>query len=83
MDPQATLTDLLQAVAERDWDRSDELAESLLTWIGNGGFPPRTIGPETMTRHWDRAVTEFLCYLSQSLAMTARKRGKRGRKDAT
>lgn len=74
MDPQATLTDLLQAVADRDWDRVDELAEALLAWIGKGGFPPRTIGPETLPRSWHVTVAEFLCDLAKSKARLARKR---------
>lgn len=77
MDPQATLTDLLQAVADRDWDRVDELADALLTWIGNGGFPPETFGPETLPRQWHTAVTELLCDLAKSEARVARKRRQR------
>ena len=74
MDPQATLRDLLAAVGDRDWDRVEELSEALLTWVQNRGFPPETMGPQSLGRGWHRAVTEFVCYLAKSQARTARKR---------
>jgi len=73
MDPQANLQDLLAAVEERDWDRVDQLSETLLSWVQKRGFPPTTVGPPSLGRGWHRAVTEFVCYLAQSRARDSRK----------
>jgi hypothetical protein len=77
MDPQATLNELLEAVADRDWDRVDELADSLHGWLQKGGFPPPTLGPENLSRGWHRAVAAFLCRLAKAKARTARERRNR------
>jgi hypothetical protein len=78
MDPQATLRDLLAAVADRDWDQVDELSEALLTWLQKGGFPPQTLGPPELGRGWHRPVAEFVCYLAKSQARDAHKRRRKG-----
>jgi len=77
MDPQATLTELLQAVADRDWDRVDELSDALYEWLQNRGFPPRTLGPNNLPKGWHRAVATFICHLAKAEARTARKRRNR------
>ena len=41
MDPQANWDQLLEAYAEGDWKRVEELAEALLNWLDRNGFPPR------------------------------------------
>ncbi|MBX3452808.1 MAG: hypothetical protein KF777_24945 [Planctomycetaceae bacterium] len=76
MDPQATLTDLLQAVADRDWDRVDELAETLRTWLSNGDFPPKTLGTWKLGQKWHQALSLSICDLARSEARNARKRRK-------
>lgn len=43
MDPLAAWKELLDALAEMDWERVLETAENLLEWITNGGFPPDVI----------------------------------------
>jgi hypothetical protein len=78
MDPEATLRDLLAAVADRDWQQVDELSEALLTWLQKRGFPPPTLGPPELGRGWHRAVAEFVCYLAKSQARDARKRRRKG-----
>jgi hypothetical protein len=78
MDPQATLRDLLDAVADREWDTVDELSEALLSWLQKRGFPPQTVGPPELGRGWHRATAEFICYLAKSQARDARKRRKKG-----
>ena len=74
MDPQATLDELLMAIGERDFERIDELADALLRWMEHRGFPPRTLGPETLGRQWHRAVATFVCYAAKSKVRDARKR---------
>ena len=39
MDPEATFQELLDAVANRDWDQIEELASNLLHWMNGGGLP--------------------------------------------
>ena len=43
MDPLAAWKELLDALAEMDWEQVLETAENLLDWITNGGFPPEVI----------------------------------------
>ena len=40
MDPNACLSDLLEAIADDDEERARELAEGLLSWLAGGGFEP-------------------------------------------
>lgn len=77
MDPNATLRDLLDAVQLRDWDQVEELAQSLLTWIENRGFPPTTLGPKELGSQWHKTLTTFVCYLALTKAREARKRRER------
>jgi len=78
MDPQATLRDLLEALEERDFDRIDELADALLHWMEHRGFPPQTLGSESLGRQWHRSVATFVCYAAKSKVRKVRKRRKRG-----
>jgi hypothetical protein len=77
MDPDAALKDLLDAVCSRDWDRTEELADGLLTWMEKRGFPPLTLGPKELGRDWHRSVATFVCYAAQSKVQDARKRRKK------
>ena len=77
MDPDAAMKDLLDAVHVRNWDRVDELAEGLLSWMEKRGFPPTTLGPKELGRAWHRALATFVCYAAQTKAQDARKRRKR------
>lgn len=74
MDPQATIRDLVDAVSEHDWDRVDELAAALLTWMGKGGFPPVLIGQESLGKGWHLAVANFIARLAQAKVRHARRR---------
>ena len=40
MDPNACLSDLLEAIAEVDEDLARDLAQNLLDWMSRGGFAP-------------------------------------------
>jgi hypothetical protein len=77
MDPQAAMNELLEAVGERDWDRVEKLADGLLQWLKNQGFPPQTIGGESLGRNWHRTIAEFVCYMAQAKVREARKRRER------
>ncbi len=78
MDPNATLRDLLDSLKARDWDRVQELSESLLGWIEKRGFPPVTIGPAELGNEWHRAFATFVCHAALGKVRTAR--GGRNRK---
>jgi hypothetical protein len=40
MDPNACLSDLLEAIADDDEDLAREMASNLLSWLAGGGFAP-------------------------------------------
>lgn len=61
MDPQACWNDLLDSLADRDWDRVEELAEALLTWLDRGGFPPRAVTGRDLGADWDREIALAGC----------------------
>lgn len=79
MDPQETLSELLDVLAKRDWDRVRELSDALLTWMEKGGFPPVTIGPQSLGKRWHRTITTFICHAAVSCANDAEKRRRRRR----
>lgn len=78
MDPLAAWKELLDAVAEMDWERVLETAENLLEWITNGGFPPEVIaligdGPNDLARsvygpELNRSIVEVGCRFAIQLA---------------
>lgn len=74
MDPQATWQELLKARLERDWDHAEELAESLLEWMKNKGFPPTTVGESSIGKSWHHAVAQFVCFMTINDVKKARKR---------
>jgi len=43
MDPNATVNEIEIAMEDQDWEQARYLAEDLLTWLDNGGFPPSTM----------------------------------------
>lgn len=61
MDPQATLSGILDALSDQDWELVTELSEALQTWLARGGFPPTTIGAESLGRDWHRAIAIAIC----------------------
>ena len=79
MDPQATWQELLEARLNRDWNRAEELADSLLEWLQHRGFPPQTIGDPKLGTRWHHAVAYFVCHLVLSDVKQARKRAERRR----
>lgn len=77
MDPQATLSELLEAIVDRDWDRVTELSDVLLTWMEHGGFPPEAIGSAKLGKRWHRTIATFICHAATSRANDAAKRRQR------
>ncbi|REJ90680.1 MAG: hypothetical protein DWQ35_15885 [Planctomycetota bacterium] len=43
MDPNATWTELLQALIDDDWPAAYDAAEALAEWLRRGGFPPQIV----------------------------------------
>ncbi|MBL8820437.1 MAG: hypothetical protein JNL58_30720 [Planctomyces sp.] len=78
MDPLAAWKELLDALAELDWERVLETAENLLEWITYGGFPPEVIAlTDNGQNHVDqkiyvqdlnRSLVELVCCFAIRLA---------------
>ena len=77
MDPNSSLSELLIAIETRDWDQVEELADALLRWMENSGFPPQTLGSPRLGHSWHRSVATFVCMAAQAKARAARKRRSR------
>ena len=78
MDPQATWTQMLCAVSQREWDEAQEFAEALLEWMRKGGVPPQTVNAN-MRHQWNRAMAEFGCLLALQFVRDARARKDRSK----
>ena len=76
MDPQAAWNEMLEAVAQRDWDQALDRAEGLLGWMRKGGMPPQT-AHITMRRQWNRTMAEFGCLMALQFVRKARQREQR------
>ncbi len=61
MDPQQCWTDLLEALKRNDWDAAQELADALSAWLRKNGFPPITVGAESLGARWHRTIASFVC----------------------
>lgn len=61
MAPQQTWTDMLDALRLKQWDEAKELADALDEWTRKGGFPPVTIGDESLGKNWHKTITSFAC----------------------
>lgn len=64
MDPQTAWDELLEAYAAGEWDRVEELAEGLDSWLSRDGFPPRAVTGDDMGREWDRAMARAGCAIA-------------------
>ncbi|HHK40905.1 MAG TPA: hypothetical protein ENJ50_00685 [Planctomycetaceae bacterium] len=82
MDPHQTWTDMLDALRQKQWDEAKELADALYEWIHNGGFPPVTIGDESLGKNWHKAIASFACLAVANKVDDIRKRRER-RQSAT
>jgi hypothetical protein len=77
MDPQQTLTDMLDALRRKQWDEAKELADALYEWIRKGGFPPVTIGDESLGKNWHKTIASFACLAVANKVDDIRKRRER------
>lgn len=68
MDPQTAWDELLEALRERDWDRVQDLASGLLTWLSSNGFPPRAVTGSDLGPDWDRELALTGCRFALALA---------------
>lgn len=41
MDPNETLSDLIESLREGEFEVARERLEDLISWLENGGFPPQ------------------------------------------
>ena len=73
MDPQQTWTDLLDALKQND-DEAKELAVALLKWLRKGGFPPVTVGDESLGKNWHKTIASFTCLVVANKVDDVRKR---------
>lgn len=81
MDPQQTWTDMLEALKNKQWDEAKELADALYAWIGKGGFPPTTVGDESLGKNWHKTIAHFTCLAVTNKAEEVRtQRAKRAAK---
>ena len=70
MDPQTAWDRLLEAYTHGDWSVVEELAEGLLQWLHQGGFPPRPVSEGEMGDAWNRVVALSACRFALSAART-------------
>ncbi|MEZ6055453.1 MAG: hypothetical protein R3C01_01990 [Planctomycetaceae bacterium] len=61
MDPQQTWADMLEALYRKRWSEAKERADTLLEWLQSGGFPPVTIGDNSLGNPWHRTIASFVC----------------------
>ena len=77
MDPHQTWADMLEALKHKQWDDAKELADALYEWIRKGGFPPVTIGDESLGKNWHKTITSFACLAVANRVDDIRKRCQR------
>ena len=58
MDVQVTWNSLLEEWANRNWLDVTELAEALLDWLEQNGFPPKTSNAPELGYEWHAAVAK-------------------------
>lgn len=68
---------MLDALTHKQWDDAKELADALHEWIRKGGFPPITIGDESLGRNWHKTIATFVCLAVANRVDDIRKRRER------
>lgn len=61
MDPNATWSELLQALIEDDWPAALEAAETLAEWLRRGGFAPQIVTHFPPEHPLQREFAEAVC----------------------
>lgn len=74
MDPQQTWTDMLDALKCKRWDDAKEAADELYEWVRKRGFPPTTVGDESLGVEWHRTIASFVCLIVANKVDTLKKR---------
>ena len=74
MDPHQTWSDMQDALQRKQWDDARELADALYEWIRKGGFPPVTIGDESLGKNWHKTIASFTCLAIANKVDEVRKR---------
>ena len=77
MDPQQTWADMLDALQRKEWDNAKELADALYEWLRKGGFPPTTVGDESLGKQWHKTIAHFTCLSVANKVDDVRKRKSR------
>ncbi|HQX53809.1 MAG TPA: hypothetical protein PLR25_28095 [Planctomycetaceae bacterium] len=83
MDPQQTLTFMLDALEEKRREDAKELADALHEWLVKGGFPPTTLGDSSLGKEWHRAIATFACLAAASTVEDILKRRQRRKAKTT
>ena len=61
MDPKETWKNLLDAWTEGNWEEVDQLADALLCWLDDGGFPPDVEFPRVLGADFNATVVRAAC----------------------
>jgi hypothetical protein len=61
MDPQETWKKLLDAWTGFEWEEVDQLADALLCWLDDGGFPPELETPRELGAEFNATVVRYAC----------------------
>jgi hypothetical protein len=77
MDPQQTWADMLDALKRKEWDEAKELADALYEWLRKGGFPPTTVGDESLGKTWHKTIAHFTCLAVANKVEEVRQRRER------
>lgn len=77
MDPQQTWADMLIALQRKEWDNARELADALCEWLRKGGFPPTTVGDESLGMPWHKSIAYFISLAVANKVDDVRKRRRR------
>jgi len=65
---------MLDALQSKQWDDAKELADALYEWIRKGGFPPTTVGDESLGKTWHKTMASFTCLAVANKVDDVRKR---------
>lgn len=77
MDPHQTWADMLDALNRKEWDDAKELADALYEWLRKGGFPPTTVGDESVGKQWHKTIASFTCLAVANKVEDVRKQRKK------
>lgn len=68
MDPHATWSQLLDALASSDPDAIEELAMALQDWLDRGGYPPHPTGRTDLGSDFDSQLAYQACAIALAQA---------------